>query len=75
MYNPKDIYTEDGFFDYMMHLKNIEKGLFELINMADDLHLGIDEKSDDAFQAVQNLYDILTTTRILQEGDGEVAED
>lgn len=75
MYNPKDVFTEDGYLEYRLKIKQLEDSLFYFINMADDLHLGVDDASDDALQALYNLQTILEETKVFQEGTGENREE
>lgn len=75
MYNPKDVFTEDGYLEYRLKLKQLEESLFYFLKMADDLHLGVDDASDDALQALYNLQAILDETKVFQEGTGETHED
>lgn len=73
MYNPKDILTEDGYEDYMAHLRNIENGLFYLKNNADDLHIGAtDADQDDSFWSIISAWEDLYP--VLKKGDGEKDE-
>jgi hypothetical protein len=70
MYDPKDILTEDGYEDYKMHLRNIEKGLFFLENHVDDLHIGaLDAKQDELFWKMIQCFAKLKP--VLLKGDGE----
>lgn len=70
MYNPKEIFTEDGIRDLEHHLYNIEKAIFFLTNNADDLHIGmVDDKQLDI------LYDLEDMLETYRNGDGEAHED
>jgi hypothetical protein len=65
MYNPKDIFTEDGYDEYKAHIHNIEEGLFYIYNHMDDLHLD----SDDFYDVYHKFNDLIP---LLKKGDGEV---
>ena len=73
MYNPKDILTEDGYEEYRMHLKNIERGLFFIQNHADDLHIGCTDRKQ--YDALWNLIEAWEDLEdVLKKGDGEKDE-
>lgn len=70
MYNPKDIFTEDGYIKYLAAIQNIDDGLFYIENHRDDLHIGAlsGEQEDDWF----TLYETFRKLRpLLLTGDGE----
>ena len=70
MYNPKDVFTEDGYEDYRAHLLNIERGLAYVMNHADDLHIGAMKGSKE--DAILDFYATFQEIKkILKEGDGE----
>lgn len=64
MYDPKEIFTEDGYDKYKAHIRNIEEGLFYIYNHADDLHL-----DDDRFHDIYHKFNDLIP--LLKKGDGE----
>ncbi len=73
MYDPKDILTEDGYDDYKAHLKNIENGLFYILNNVDDFHIGaLDGKQLDKLYEMTGLWEELLP--LLKKGDGEKDE-
>jgi len=70
MYNPKDIFTRDGYNLYMAHLTNIEEALFYIRNHMDDLHIGaLDGAQEDAWWAICDNFEKLLP--VLKTGDGE----
>lgn len=68
MYNPKDILTEDGYENYLHHIKNIENAIFYICNHADDLHIG-SKNGDDSLDILWKIEEILPH---LKKGDGEI---
>jgi len=70
MYNPKKIFTKEGYEDYLAHLRNIENGLFYIENHMDDLHIGADDINQSKY-----LYNVIRKFRgllpVLKKGDGE----
>lgn len=73
MYNPKDIFTRDGYNLYMAHLKNIEEGLFYIMNHSDDLHIGALNEGKES--AILDMYYFFNDIKeILINGDGEKDE-
>ena len=70
MYDPKDVFTEDGVRDLEHHLYNMEKAIFFLTNNADDLHIGC---YDD--RQIELLYELENMLEIYRKGDGETDED
>jgi hypothetical protein len=72
MYKPRDILTEEGWLDYLMHLRNMEKAVDFILNHADDLHLGANRGVDEgAFLALVAMNKLLGS-KFLLHGDGEV---
>ena len=67
MRNPKEIFTDDGYEDYLYYLRAIEKGIFFITNMADDLLL--DEDIAEALYSVDNILSKL------KNNNGEKYED
>ena len=66
MYDPKEIFTEDGLQELENHLYNMKKAIFFLTNNADDLHIGCtDDKQLDVLYAVEDMLDTY------KNGDGE----
>lgn len=47
MYDPRKALTPEGYDDYRLHLKMMEKALWFLGNNADDLHLGATDDMED----------------------------
>ncbi len=69
MYDPKDVYNDYGYEDYMFHLKALEHHLFYVMNDIDDLHIGaLDIKQMDT------LFEFRDLLKILKTGDGEKYE-
>lgn len=70
MYKPEDVLTEDGYEDYKMHLKTMEKSLFFILNHASDLHIGAHKQG---MKHLETLWDMqrLLDCKFLLEGDGE----
>jgi len=74
MYNPKDVFTRDGYNLYLAHLKNIEEGLFYIYNNSDDLHIGaLSEGKEDAILDMYWKFEDIK--HILFDGDGEKDND
>lgn len=71
MYNPKDVFSEDGLDDYKTHVKNVKNGLFFITSMADDLHLAMDERGDRILQLMYELREELEKDKFILEGNGE----
>lgn len=72
MYNPKDIFTEDGFEQHKVHIYNLKNAILWLNNNADDLHIdALDETPLDTIYAMWRLLD----SKILEIGDGEKLEE
>jgi len=71
MYNPKDILTEDGLEEHMVHIFNLKRAIFWLTNNADDLH--IDALHEDHLSTIYEMERLLQS-KILEEGDGEEYE-
>jgi len=69
MYDPKDIFTENGYEDYLFHLKAIEKGLDYIEHHLHDLHVDCSEGLAEKIYAFREILPVLRT------GDGEVDED
>jgi len=68
MFDPKSIFTQSGIEDHKVHLYNMRKAIFHLLNNADDLHIGaLDDKQLDVIHNMSNLLD----SKVLDEGDGE----
>lgn len=44
MKNPKEVYGVVAYIDFMSNVKNIDDGLFKLLNDADDLELSDEEQ-------------------------------
>tara|TARA_Y100000310_G_C20691245_1_gene822384 strand:+ start:3232 stop:3450 length:219 start_codon:yes stop_codon:yes gene_type:complete len=69
LYNPKDILTEEGLKEYMMHVRAIEHHLFYITNDMDDLHIGATDPNLE--ETILNFREILPT---LETGNGETEE-
>ena len=72
MYDPKDILTEDGYEDYLVHLMAIRKGLAYIMNHADDLHIGMEQGREDVVLDMYHKFEEILP--ILKKGDGEKDE-
>lgn len=70
MYDPKEVFTEDGLRDLEHHLYNMEKAILFLTNNADDLHIGCSD--DTQLDVLYNLEKMLETYKT---GDGEKRDD
>ncbi len=69
MYNPGDIFTQDGLEQHKVHIFNLKRAIFWLTNNADDLHIGaLDDNPLDTIYAMERLLD----TKVLEMGDGEI---
>jgi len=68
MKDPKKVFTENGYLDWLLALRQLELSLFTVINSADDLHIGA---QDDA--QLETLYNMqrLLESGVLKTGDGE----
>jgi hypothetical protein len=73
MFDPKTVFTEAGYRDYLMRLALIEDALFHIVNMADDLHIGCLE-GDDSLDTLYKMQALLES-KFLETGDGETRED
>ena len=73
MYNPKKVFTENGYESYCAHLYNIEAGLEYISGHADDLHIGAltEGKEDVILDMLAKFREIKDT---LKKGDGEEYE-
>jgi len=70
MYDPKTIFTENGYEDYLAHLHNIKKGLDYIQGHLDDLHVGaLDPTQEDDWYAIYDSFKKLLP--VLKKGDGE----
>jgi len=69
MYNPEEIFTKDGLEEHKVHLFNMRKAIFWLLNHADDLHIGA--YSDNQLDVIFELKKMLPT---FETGDGEKYE-
>lgn len=70
MLDPKTVLTEDGYEEYLWHLRAIKKSLFFIMNHSDDLGIGSkDSKQSDV------LYDLEQLLPVLRTGDGETLEE
>ncbi len=70
MYNPKDIFTKDGYVQYLAHIQNIETAINYIHGHTDDLHLGaLDTNQLDLWYQFVATFDRLKP--ILENGDGE----
>ena len=68
MYNPKEVLTESGYQKHYVNVCNIEYALFEILNNADDLHIGaLDDEQLETLYKMQELID----SGLLLTGDGE----
>lgn len=73
MYHPKTVFTEDGYEDYRMHLRNIKNGLFYIENHLDDLHVGaLDPEQAVEWYRIHNGFCKLLP--LLKNGDNEAHE-
>lgn len=70
MYKPENILTKSGFEEYKAHLFNIEKGLFFILNHADDLHIGAFAKGREVEETLYKMNAVLES-KFLLNGDGE----
>lgn len=70
MYNPKEIFTENGLEDYLTHIRNIQNGLCYIKEYMDDLHIGaLDTTQANDFFDIYNKFEKLVP--LLKKGDGE----
>lgn len=73
MFDPKKVFSEDGYDQYRAHIKNIEEGLFYIKNNADDLHIGaLDITQQDDLYTICEKFEKLIP--VLKKGDGETYE-
>lgn len=58
MRNPKEVFTEDGYLEWLLTLKQLENAVFRVLNDADDLGLGShDDKQLSLFYQLQELLE------------------
>lgn len=70
MYNPKKVFTPEGYTNYLAHIQNMENALEYIMNHADDLHLGM--KDARQYDKLHDMYGCFFDLKdALLHGDGE----
>ena len=84
MRNPKEVFGEKGYLDYLVKVKLLEDSVNFFINMADDLHIGNAsdfrntqevEDQDELLKCLYTLGSFFNARNILIDGPWESDED
>jgi hypothetical protein len=68
MYNPKDVFTDNGLEEHTVHVFNMKQAISWLVNHADDLHINaLSRRHLNTIYEMKHLLD----SKVLENGDGE----
>lgn len=72
MYDPKKVFTPEGYEDYRLHLRLMEKAVGFLINNADDLHIGGTDNDEELLYKMEAFVGRMLNGPWTEEYDGPI---